>query len=246
MQVIPNFLIFTGLIRKFVRIRPALLLLTACILLAFARECRNSGPKENESTFVRYRISYLENMAGDIPTRILPKNMDCYYSPDKVVTTIEGFFGQFTLSQIADLRKKEVITLLNFFGNKVAYQGKRGELPASVLPIDNMTLTKTADTLRIAGLLSHRVEVSTPSGNYDIYYTSDIPVKKPNITTPYSQIEYPLSDFRVTLSQLKMRLTISETRTELLSAEAFGIPEGYKAVSREEMEEIINSLFTKE
>ena len=90
------------------------------------------------------------------------------------------------------------------------------ELPASVLPIPHMVLRETEDTLRIAGLLSHRIAVNSENEQFDIYYTDDIPVKKPNITTPYSNVDYPLSDFRVTLSHLRMRLIISEHRNEIL------------------------------
>lgn len=228
------------------RLKTSLQLILFIAVLFLTAGCNNKPAAAADATFVRYRITYLQSMAGDIPTRILPKNMDCYYSKDYVVTEIDGFFGQFNLMQVADLRRKEVITLLSVFGNKVAYRSKKGELPASVHPIAGLNYTITKDTVRIAGLLSHKVQVTSDDDKYDIYYTTDIPVKKPNITTPYSQIDFPLTDFKVSLSKLDMRLTVAEHRSEIVPPGFFEIPEEYKKVSRSEMEEYINLLFTKD
>ena len=79
-----------------------------------------------------------------------------------------------------------------------------------------------------------------------MYYTRDFTVRKPNLSTPYSSIDHPLSDFRIQLSYLKMHLTCTEYETRTVESDIFRIPEDYKPVSRPVMEEIINSLFTKE
>jgi hypothetical protein len=88
--------------------------------------------------------------------------------------------------------------------------------------------------------------VDTGDEQYSIYFTRDFEVRRPNITTPYHSIEYPLSDFRIQLSLLKMHLTCKEFHTKVIESEIFTIPEEYKPVSREAMVQIINSLFTKE
>jgi len=188
----------------------------------------------------------MEEKAGDIPTRILPDHMDTYYTRYFILVRIEGFFNQFSLTQIADLRHKKVTTLLNFFGNKVYYSGKNGELPAGVAMPDQLDCRFTGETSVIGGLNSERVEVNTGEEQFSIYCTRDFSVRRPNITTPYQSIDHPLSDFRIELSVLKMHLTCAEFETRTIKSEIFTIPEDYRSVSRNAMEEIINSLFTKE
>jgi len=185
-------------------------------------------------------------MAGDVPTRILPSNMDSWYTDYFVVTKIEGLFNQFSLVQIADLRNKRVSTLLNFFGSKVYHRGEKGELPAGIIAPDEMQIQSTDQKSLIGGLQSEMVKVDTGSETFDMYYTRDFSVRKPNLSTPYGSIDYPLSDFRIQLSYLKMHLTCTEYETRSIDSEIFTIPEEYKPVSRPVMEEIINSLFTKE
>jgi hypothetical protein len=203
-------------------------------------------PENIEAHYIKYQIEYLEDKAGDIPTRILPDHMDSYYTKYYVLTRIEGFFNQFSLIQIADLRHKQVTSLLNFFGNKVYNVGDPGELPAGIVPLEKTKYNFTGETSDIGGLKSERIEVDTGMDQYSIFSTSDFSIKRPNISTPYSDVGDPLTDFRIQLSLLKMHLTCSEFAVQNVASEMFTIPEGYRRVSHGSMEQIINSLFTKD
>ncbi len=203
-------------------------------------------PEMIDSHYIQYDIEYLEDKAGDIPTRILPGTMEAYYTKYFVLTKIEGFFSQFSLIQIANLRQRRVTTLLNFFGNKVYYVGSSGELPASIIEPDQIKCKYTGEMTMIGGLHSERVIVDTGNEKFSIWCTRDFSVRRPNISTPYRMVDHPLTDFRIQLSLLKMHLTCSGLEDKSIESEIFTIPEEYRAVNLETMEEIINSLFTKE
>ena len=224
------------------------LLYLSLLVFILAVGCSRSSrlPEQLMAHHIRYHIDYLEDRAGDIPTRILPGQMDAYYTDYFVLSRIEGFLEQFTLTQIADLRREKVTTLLRFFDSKFYYEGKNGELPVAIVEPKRMDVTMTGETAVIGGLHSERVEVDTGDEKYSIYLTKDFDVKRPNITTPYRSIAYPLSEFRVQLSLLKMRLSCMEFDTMTVESQIFNIPPEYHPVSRQDMERIINSLFTKE
>ena len=227
---------------------PKYFLFYVFFLLLIVSGCRNltTTPETIDSYYLQYEIKYLEEMAGDIPTKILPRKMDAYYSKQFVYTRIDGFFNQFTLVQIADLKRNQVSTLLDFFGTHVSYTGSKGELPAAVMELEGLEIQFTKDTATIGGLLSERIEVETTDSKYDIYYTSEIKVRRPNISTPYTMVKYPLTSFRIQLSHLKMHLTCKKSEYKTVDYEMFSIPEEYKQVNRAAMEEIINNLFTKD
>lgn len=218
------------------------------ILLITLIACnRNADPSEMlEAEFITYRVNYLENMAGDIPTKMLPNEMEAFYSDRYIMTRIDGFFGQFSLVQVANLRQDAVTTMLNFFGNKVYYTGKKGEIPAGIVPLKDPDYTLTDETREICGFESFRTIIEQDDQKYDIYFIKDIDIESPNITTPYYFIDHVLSDFRVQLSVLRMQLVMSNHESTSIQASRFFVPEEYKEVSRETMESIINSLFTKE
>jgi len=216
------------------------------VLLMPGCKSDDAGDKAIEAEYITYRVNYLENMAGDIPTKMLPDKMEAYYSPKYILTSIDGFFGQFSLVQVAYLKQNSVTTMLNFFGNKVYYEGKKGEIPAGIVPIDNPRVEVTKDTVTICGFTSYRAIIQNEGNEYDIYFTRDIEINSPNITTPYHFIDHVLSDFRVQLSVLKMQLVMSGHESTSIPSSIFDIPEDYRQVSRETMESIINSLFTKD
>ncbi len=216
------------------------------VSLSFYSCRRNSLPETLEAHYVKYDISYMESMAGDVPTRILPAKMDSWYTDYFVVTRINGFFNQFSLIQIADLRNKRVSTLLNLFGNKVYHTGEKGELPAGIIAPSELHIQNTGEQSVIGGLNSEQVKIDTGSESFNMYYTRDFSVRRPNISTPYGSIHYPLSDFRIQLSYLKMHLTCSEYESRIIESEIFTVPDEYRNVTRPVMEDIINNLFTKD
>lgn len=185
-------------------------------------------------------------MAGDVPTKVLPKKMDAFYSKQFVYTRIDGFFNQFTLVQIANLKQDQVITLLDFFGTHVSYTGKKGELPACIKEPEQLEMKYTKDTATLGGFLSQKIEVETSEESYDIYYSPEIKVRNANISTPYQTVKHPLTAFRIQLSHLKMDLSCKNSELKTVDSELFSIPEEYKAVNRAAMEQIINNLFTKD
>lgn len=199
-----------------------------------------------EAHYIQYRIEYLEPMAGDVPTRILPSTMQSWYTDYFVLTKIEGFFRQFTLIQIADLKQRKVTTLLNVFGNKLYYRSGQGEPPASLVVPEHLSFSKALESSVIGGLQSRRVEVDTGEEKFNIYYTEDFTVKRPNLSTPYRAIDHPLSAFPIQLSYLKMKLSCKLYESRIIPSDLFAIPDDYREVSRPVMEGFINSLFTKE
>ncbi len=172
--------------------------------------------------------------------------MDAYYTRHHIRTEISGFMNQFSLVMIADLRQRRVYTLLSFFGTDVYYRGEPGELPAGIKDPGELELLYTGDTVRIGGLLSERIRVSSEEGESDIYATDDFSSRKSNFCTPYQKVHSPLTHFDAKLSYLDMELICSEYLNEDIDPEIFTIPDSYKPVNRENMVMIINNLFTND
>ena len=216
------------------------------LLLTFGCKREKTGDGLIEAEHITYKVNYLERMAGDIPTALLPNEMHAYYTKRYILTRIHGYFDQFSLVQVADLRQNKVTSMLNFFGTKVYYTGEKGEGPAGISELEDPTMEITNDTLNICGMNSTRAVVRSGDQEYDVYFIKEIDIRSPNITTPYRFIDHVLSDFRVQLSVLKMHLVMFEHNKTEIDVSMFEVPEGYKMVSRASMESIINSLFTKE
>jgi hypothetical protein len=218
-------------------------LITLCLICLGS--CNDPYKAENvEARIIKYKIEYLADNVGGIPTSILPHKMDLIFADQFAMNTIEGFMGQFSLSYVADLDEKTVITFLKIFDHKYFYRGKAGELPAGIDPMPGLDIIKGSGKTIIAGFEANELILKRPGKkDFSIYSTDEIDIESPNITTPYKEQDEVLLKFYTVLSKMEMVLTAEKYSEEEISTDIFFIPEGYKKVSRETMEKAINELF---
>ncbi len=205
---------------------------------------RNQGSGEVKAYTINYRVTYLDDKAGSIPTRILPDHMTLVFANQFALNSIEGFFGQFSLSYLADLRKKRVTTLIKLFDKKYYYQGSPGEIPCGIDPMKGMFLKPADGKKTIAGYTCDEYILSRPGKNdLPVYSTREIRVKSPNITTPYREHNQVLLQFYTRLSVMDMILTADSCTAGIVKTGMFTVPGDYEPVSRTMMENVLNELF---
>lgn len=224
--------------------------LTSVILsllaIMFLNSCRFPVRKESDGKIIKYRVEYLQEKAGAIPTSILPRTMTVTFAPPYAMNNIEGFFGQFSLSYIAHLRKGTVTTVLKLFDKRFYYKGKPGEIPCGLDPMEGMQIRTGEGTKVIAGFDCNEYLIAIPGKDeFSIYSTNDIPVDNANATTPYRIHEGVLLEFRTRLAIMDMQLTAQEYREEKVLNSMFVVPENYSEIDRESMETYIRELFAE-
>lgn len=214
-------------------------------LVIVASSCSNKNKTgQVNANIIEYRVEYLHEKAGSIPTRILPDQMTVIFAYPYALNNIEGFFGQFSLSYVANLRKRKVTTLLKLFDKKYYYEGEQGEIPCGVDPMEGMSITPGNDTKTIAGYRCHEYILARPGKeNIPLYSTDELHIKSPNITTPYLHHNDVLLQFYTRLSIMDMLLVADSCRTGTVKKDLFMVPDGYQEISRVKMEKVLDELF---
>ncbi len=205
---------------------------------------RKKDPDVVKADVIHYRVEYLHEKAGSIPTKILPDHMTVIFSHSYALNRIEGFFGQFSLSYVADQKRKKVTTLLKIFDKKYVYTGQAGDLPCGIDPMDGMTMKAGLNEKTIAGHRCREYVLSIPGREtLPVFSAEDIRVNSPNITTPYRGHDHVLLQFYTRLSVLDMMLIADSCTVKNIPLEIFSVPDGYQRVSKIKMEKILNELF---
>lgn len=193
---------------------------------------------------IEYRITYLDNKAGNIPTNILPRRMTLIFAENFALNRIDGFLGQFSIIYVANLKKKSVDTHLKLFDKKYYYSGKPGELPCGIDPMEDIQIIKTERTKEIAGFNANEIIVRTNDNDEILLYSAAVNnIKNPNITTPYRDIDEVLLEFFTRLSVLDMKLTAVRLYHKEIEWALFSVNEDYIQIPKDEMENAINELF---
>gem|GEM_PF-410657 len=222
-------------------------LLIIIILLPFLSCCnRNKIPSEGmvEAKIIEYRVEYLDEKAGGIPTSILPGKMILIFADHYAVNRIDGFLGQFSLTYIANLKTRRVISLIKIFDKKYYYSGDSGEIPSGIDPMNNLKVEKTGNKKEISGYSSDELRIISPDGiEFMVYTTSFENIRNPNITTPYNDIADVLLEFYTSLSDMRMKLSASRIYSKEVEWNTFHVPEDYKEITKDAMEKTIRELF---
>jgi len=208
--------------------------------------CKSNSIPEGEvtATVIEYKVTYLSEKAGKIPTKMLPGKMTVIFAGHYALNKIEGFFGQFSLIYIGNLKNESAITMLKLFDKKYVYYGKKGELPCGLNDPGDLIINETGVTNEMLGLICKQLQIvsSSDSVSYAMC-TDEIKIRNPNVTTPYKEIKEVLLEFNTQLSLLDMNLTASSLEEKTVSWDLFRVSEDYKEKSREFMENTINELF---
>ena len=182
---------------------------------------------------------------GNISTSMLPKTMTMRFKDNLSMYRINGLFGAFVISNISDTKHNTNTTLLKLLDNKYCYQGEKNEFACCFDAMDNLKIVNTDETKNILGFNCRKAVATFPDSDrkpFIIYYTDDIRIKRPNGTNPYKEIDGVLLEFELNINQINMRLKPRSFHKTEVSEDEFGIPSGYKKISRKEMEEIFNEL----
>jgi hypothetical protein len=218
-------------------------LLFLAILLT---SCGKFNPQGQKSQgIITYKVTYLQSDLKNISPSLLPKIMTQKYRQHMSVNSIEGFIGAFTLSNISDAKKRTNTTVLRVMGKGYTYSGPSGDYGCCFDPFTGMVITYQEGRKKIAGCDCEKAIATFPNikpDTFEIWYTKDLGVEVPNINNPFSEIDGVLLEFNMHLKKLSLRLEAEKIEHVSVPWSDFKVPEGYRACTKQRMEDILNAL----
>lgn len=210
----------------------------------FLLSCDSIDFSNQPQGVLEYNVVYLSNKSS-MPTNLLPKKVILKFKAHKSITTIEGFMGMFSLSNLSDFRKLTNTVILKVMDNRYYYAGEKYEPPFFFDDLKNFEIKLVDKTKLIAGLNCKKAIISftdTLKPKFEIYYTNQILIKNVNKSNPFNSINGLLMQFNIRISNIEMQLTASKYKPDNVSDDFFDISKDYKKVSREKMAGVIDKL----
>ncbi len=210
---------------------------------------KDTGTLSSREGEIFYDITYLENEMKKISTDMLPKKMVTRYKNDNYVFEIEGFFGLFVIRNVVNPKKSINHTQLGVLDKKFYYAGDMDDAAVGFGMTPGMKITYTDDLKDICGYTCEKVIITfkdSDSDTLEIYFTREIPIKNPNRTTPYKEIDGVLMEFYLQLHNIKMKLTANSVYERSVPDDIFLKKENYKKASKDYMEAVLFTLLDTE
>ena len=212
-------------------------------ILVMVTSCNTINFSDQPQGIIEYEVIYLTNKSG-MPTNLLPRKVVLKFRSNKSITTIEGFMGLFSLSNISDFRKHTNSILLKVMDNKLVYEGKKNEPPFFLSKYFNSSIAITSETKTLAGLSCYKAIISVANNKEKkiVYFTQAIPLKNANKASPFASIDGILMEFDLSLNNIEMHLKATKyTQTEV-DASIFKVDDSYREVSQRKITSILNKL----
>jgi hypothetical protein len=203
------------------------------------------GNKKIRQGILEFEINYPRYRASGFMANMLPDKMTMKFKNDKYVIEVKKGKA-FSSGFIVDCKNK-IMTSLYQFGTRRYYATLNEAETQKMLkdfPVPTYIHAKEGDSL--AGFLCRKSiavfeDLSQP--DVTLYYTDEIGIKNANWCTPFSEIEDVLLVYEVERYGMRMRFTATKFIKEEIPDEVFDIPDNYKEVPLEKMEQEMSEMF---
>jgi hypothetical protein len=208
--------------------------------------CKEKGGKYIDQGEIHYNIDYIGSF-GPMPKEVMPKNLVVSFKHDKILFEMISSFGNSGILNLANPEKGIFDTYFSLFTLKYYYAVQPGEQFPGFEAMQGIEIRKTTKTAVICGFNCKHAEVTFPQKKdkvFEIWYTNEIDVKKPNTATPFSQIDGVLMSFFFLLGPAELHFNAETVYKKEIPDEIFERRDKFTRVSRDAIDKFINKMIS--
>ena len=189
---------------------------------------------------IHYDVQY-EGHVTLLPKELMPKNLVVSFKDDNIIYELISPFGNSGITNLSNPSKEIYDTYLSLFTIRYFYPSKPGELYPGFEAMRGMEIKKTSKSAVICGFNCKNAEVTFPfdrSKIYNVWYTDEIPVKNPNASTPFNQIDGVLMSFFFFIGRSEFHFEAQNIYKKEIPDKTFERKEKFKEVSKKEIKQV--------
>lgn len=193
---------------------------------------------------IHYNVEYT-GAKTLLPKELMPRNLVITFKNDNIFYELLAPFGNSGICFTSNPSKKVYDTYLSLFTIKYYYAAEPGEINPGFEAMSGMEIRHTSRTAVICGLNCKNAEVTLPADRnkiYNIWYTNDIPIKDPNASNPFCEIDGVLMNFFFLIGNSEFHFEAQNIYMKNISDNVFDRKEKYTKVSREELNKFLSRM----
>ena len=221
-------------------------LIIAIIIAITGYSCKQRGDKYIDEGEIHYTIEYMGNL-GIMPKEYMPRNLVVSFKDDKILFEISAPFGNSGIFNLSNPEDEIFDTYISLLTLRYFYAAKPGELHPGFEAMKGMEIHKTSRASVICGFNCKNAEITFPADRdkvYNIWYTDEIDVKNPNVSTPFNEIDGVLMSFFFFLGPAEMHFDAETVYKKEIPDKTFQRRDKYVQVSREEISNFISKMIS--
>ncbi|HEX8515900.1 MAG TPA: hypothetical protein VF868_06850 [Bacteroidia bacterium] len=222
--------------------KPLLIAFTCCLFILGLTSCSNSDEKFLSEGSIEYDAAIVDQ--SNPMASLAPNKMTIKFKDNKSCAEMSAGMGLFSTSFISDPETKSMIQLVKLLNKKFSLVQNEADIKKEneLYPVE---ITPSKETKLIAGYKCQKAHVKVNdeyATEFDIYYTKDLNIQSPNFANPYCKIDGVLMEYQMKKFGLEMKFTAKAVKNEDVDDSTFELPADYKAITKEEMDELFLGL----
>jgi GLPGLI family protein len=171
---------------------------------------------------------------------LAPNKMVVKFKDHKSVAEMSAGMGLLTMSFVSDYNNKTVTQLVKLLNKKYASIANADEIQKEIAG-SKLKVLKTNETKLIAGYRCKKATISYEDNSqppFDVYYTDEIELEKPNWSNEYNEIDGVLMEYQLKRYNLELRFTARRVAKSTVEDSDFETPGDYKVISQKELDDL--------
>ncbi len=191
-----------------------------------------------------YSLKYIKNPSS-LPVELLPKELVISFKDDKICSDLKTPFGNSGISYILDPKKNINDTYVNFF-SKYYFEGGIKDMQPGFSSMKIVGLKETGSQKDILGYVCKEVEVRLADSDSvrSVWYTEEIGVNKPNLHTPFYDINGVLMDFFYIIGEADIAFTADAVYAREIPDKNFERRNNYRKMSSGYLDSLIVKMIS--
>ncbi|MBE0675429.1 MAG: hypothetical protein IH591_12280 [Bacteroidales bacterium] len=223
---------------------PRFPLLVPVLTILIVSSCRSTDMKDIDQGEIHYSITY-GGPSGSIPIELMPKTLIVSFKKDKILFDISSPIGNTGIANLANHEEGIYDTYISMFSGRFFYEGIADEVPPGMMSMEGMKINKTGRKAEIMGFNCEHAEVilpSMPDSVFEIWFTDELDITKPNAATPFREIEGVLLKFFFFMGEREFVFEAEGIYRKEIPEKVFQRREKYRRIPKENMDEYIIRL----
>lgn len=224
--------------------RSASTILFVALIVITCSSCTKNGSRSLDQGEIHYDVQY-EGHITLMPKDLMPRNLIVSFKNDNIIYELLSPFGNSGIINLSNPSKEIYDTYLSLFTIRYFYSSKPGELYPGFEAMRGIEIKKTSKSAVICGFNCKNAEVTFPfdrSKIYNVWYTDEIPVKNPNASTPFSEINGILMSFFFFIGHSEFHFEAQNVYKKDIPDEIFERKEKFKKVSKRDIDKFIYKM----
>lgn len=223
------------------------LLRTLAFTLIFSGCAWNNTHKHFSEGTITYTIVYDDALPFKYDSSIRPSEMEVKFKSNNTINRIEGLSGGFSFAIVQNHEENKVHTLINFMGKKLCYTESvvQGSYPLAFYAMPYLTITKTDERVEFMGFNCLKAIAGYEDSirhEFEILYTDELAINKPNRNSPFAEIEGIMLKFNMIFMGQNIQLVANSISSQKVNDDEFDLESGYEKVDKDVVEDFFQLI----